>query len=555
MNEHHSNPLPEDSAVPSESLVPAAIESEGSAVPVSDDDEAAPAIPLAVLLARAGPPPAVTQICCAPDPAWEGARVLVIGLGESGLAMAKWLGRCGATLTVLDTRAEPPQKQALLEAVPQARLVHASFEGFDLGDQDLLAWSPGVSIELGAGASLYQSARERGLPVLGELDFFMSAVAHQRTLGYQTKIIGVTGTNGKTTVTALSAHLCRAARVTVRAAGNIGPAMLDSWMDDSTPLPSVWVLELSSFQTALAALDGEHKVFDVATILNLSQDHLDWHASMASYEAAKRKLVLAAKVPVFSTDDDKAPAACVRFGPVAPRAIGDFGLLQDGPLMWLAAGTPGEETPLKRNKGMHVELLVKRLMPADALRIRGQHNHLNALAALALCRGVGLPLHALLHGLRDYRGEPHRCELVSVIEDVEYIDDSKGTNVGATLAGLQGLAKPCHLILGGEGKGQDFSPLLDPVRKYARSLLLIGRDAQHIAQALAPAGVETVFCDSLEAAVAAGAARARLGDVVLLSPACASFDMFRNYGHRAQVFCDAVRALAADRGHVEGVGA
>jgi UDP-N-acetylmuramoylalanine--D-glutamate ligase len=248
-------------------------------------------------------------------------------------------------------------------------------------------------------------------------------------------------------------------------------------------------------------------------------------------------------------------AACIRFGSEAPEAVGDFGLWQDGALLWLAAGTPGEETPLKRNKGMHVELIVKRLMPAEALRIRGQHNQLNALAALALCRAIGLPLNQTLRGLRDYAGEPHRCELVSILDDVEYIDDSKGTNVGATVAGLAGLAKPCHLILGGEGKGQDFTPLLAPVARYARSLLLIGRDAQVIAQALASTGVESVFCETLEAAVAAGASRARTGEAVLLSPACASLDMFRNYIHRAEVFRAAVNALAADKGQIEGVGA
>ena len=498
--------------------------------------------------------PLPRPITAMPDPAWQGARALVIGLGESGLAMARWLDHCGAAVSVLDTRAEPPQKAVLHQELPHVALRQAGLAHFDPQDYDLLAWSPGISIELGEGAVLYQAAQARGLPVLGELDLFLSALAQQRSQGHAARLIGVTGTNGKTTVTALCAHLCRAAGQRTQAAGNIGPAMLDAWMAAGDAPPQVWVLELSSFQTALARLPAGEPVFDAATLLNLTQDHLDWHASMASYEAAKRKLLLASKVQVLPIEDRSSAPHRISFGPAAPTAVGDFGLSQDGPLVWLMAGTPGEEIPVRR-KGLQVELLLKRLMPADALRIRGRHNPLNALAALALCRAIGLPLHQLLHGLRDYQGEPHRCELVSIIDGVEYIDDSKGTNVGATVAGLNGLGKPCHLILGGDGKGQDFSPLLEPVCQYARSLLLIGRDAGAIGQALTDAGVETLFCDSLEQAVRLAAGRARSGEAVLLSPACASLDMFRNYVHRAQVFRQAVQQVAEARGQIEGVGA
>jgi UDP-N-acetylmuramoylalanine--D-glutamate ligase len=444
------------------------------------------------------------------DPAWQGARALVVGLGESGLAMAKWLAHCGALVTVLDSRDNPPQKATLDTLLPEAKFVQADLNAFVPEGVDLLAWSPGLSIEIGASAALYQSALGRGIEVLGELDLFLSALKSQGESGYRPKLIGVTGTNGKTTVTALAAHLCRAAGLRAQAAGNIGPSMLDAWMDASEPLPQVWVLELSSFQIAVSRLKVDQKVFDAATVLNLSQDHLDWHQSMASYQQAKVKLLTATKVQVVGDDaalmykeivpevvkpsrlfgakakalpdsqeakegdaltalvelspasipapipapqvDTPLISSVVRFLSGAPAAIGDFGLVQDGSLKWLAAGTPGEEIPTRR-KGVQIELINKRLMPADALKIRGQHNHLNVLAALALCRAIALPLSGLLHGLRDYHGEPHRCELISIIDDVEYIDDSKGTNVGATAAGLLGLEKPCHLILGGEGKG------------------------------------------------------------------------------------------------------
>jgi UDP-N-acetylmuramoylalanine--D-glutamate ligase len=581
------------------------------------------------------------------DPAWQGARALVVGLGDSGLAMAKWLALCGATVTVVDSRALPPQKAILEKDLPQAKLLHATLSDFNCEEFDLLAWSPGLSIETGESATLYERALAQGLEIQGELDLFLSALASQRDSGYRPKLLGVTGTNGKTTVTALTAHLCQAAGMHAKAAGNIGPSMLDAWMRaGESSWPQVWILELSSFQIAISKLRVGDKIFDAATVLNVTQDHLDWHASMVTYQQAKLKLMTAAKVQIvgddaslmfkehvpepikpsrlfpskaalaklaskaiekveapnapnaasdIETDTDGAadsiagahlepmsatpsvesdsvdpinteavrveapalpPAPIIsrvaRFLSGAPASIGDFGLVRDGSLMWLAAGTPGEEIPTRR-KGVQTELIIKRLMPADALKIRGRHNHLNVLASLALCRAISLPLALLLHGLRDYQGEPHRCELVAILDDVEYIDDSKGTNVGATVAGLLGLAKPCHLILGGEGKGQDFAPLVDPVKQFARTLLMIGRDGRLIAEALAPAGVETVFCETLAEAVSAGAQRAKTGEAVLLSPACASFDMFKSYVHRGQVFKDLVAQRAQDRGQIGDV--
>jgi len=222
-------------------------------------------------------------------------------------------------------------------------------------------------------------------------------------------------------------------------------------------------------------------------------------------------------------------------------------------VLWLTVAVPGEASERKRKKNEAAEVVpvsVKRLMPADALRIRGLHNATNAMAALALCRAINLPVSALLHGLRDYAGEPHRVELIAAFDDIEFFDDSKGTNVGATVAALSGLSKRVVLIAGGEGKGQDFSPLAAPVAQYARAVVLIGRDAPLIRAALENSGVTLIDAPTMEAAVQEAAARAQAGDAVLLSPACASFDMFRNYEHRAQVFHEAVAALAADRGVV-----
>jgi UDP-N-acetylmuramoylalanine--D-glutamate ligase len=236
------------------------------------------------------------------DPAWMGARALVVGLGESGLAMAQWLFACGASVTVLDSRSEPPCKAALHQSTPNVSVVHCALHEFNPEGYSLLAWSPGLSIEVGESAALYLAAKAQGLEVLGELDLFLSALASQRESGYHPKLIAVTGTNGKTTVTALTAHLCRAAGLRAQAAGNIGPAMLDAWMAATSPLPQVWVLELSSFQIAASQLRFDQKIFDAATVLNLSQDHLDWHQSMATYGEAKVKLLVATKVQVVGDD-------------------------------------------------------------------------------------------------------------------------------------------------------------------------------------------------------------------------------------------------------------
>ncbi|RTQ34602.1 UDP-N-acetylmuramoyl-L-alanine--D-glutamate ligase [Variovorax gossypii] len=377
--------------------------------------------------------------------------------------------------------------------------------------------------------------------------------------GYTPAVLAITGTNGKTTVTSLTGQLVERAGKTVAVAGNIGPTLLDTLTAhmDAETLPDVWVLELSSFQ-----LDGVQGFEPTAaTVLNLTQDHLDWHGDMAAYGAAKARIFGAHGLMILNRDDAGVMAMLpapvrvklqrpqirthVTFGSAMPLRPGDYGIERVNGMAWLVRALEADETQ-KRKRGAVVEeeIFLQRLMPADALRIRGRHNAMNALAALALASAAGCPLNTMLYGLREYQGEPHRVEPVAIIDEVEYFDDSKGTNVGATAAALTGLGEERRVvvILGGEGKGQDFEPLAAPVRQYARAVVLIGRDAPIIEAALASTGVSLLHAASMDEAVKLASARANPGDAVLLSPACASFDMFKDYAHRAEVFREAVQA-------------
>jgi UDP-N-acetylmuramoylalanine--D-glutamate ligase len=493
---------------------------------------------------------------------YEGKTALVLGLGESGLAMAQWLARCGARVRVADTRSEPQRLFALRQAVPGAEFVGGAFGAELLDGVDFIAVSPGLAPEREL-LEIGPSAAARNVPVWGEIELFAQALADLKTTrGYAPKVIAITGTNGKTTVTSLTGLLCRRSGLTTRVAGNISPAALDVLREviDADDLPQAWVLELSSFQL--------HTTFslnpDAATVLNITQDHLDWHGSMTAYAFDKARIFGKDTVRVLNRDDaivmrmTNPDAQTTTFGTGEPDAPGSFGLVNERGVLWLANANPLDEPEKKRKKNEpeeEHELVINRLMPADALRIRGIHNASNALAALALCRACGLPLAPLLHGLRDYQGEPHRVELVASIDDVEYYDDSKGTNVGATVAALEGLGqtfgetgRQILLIAGGDGKGQDFAPLAAPCSRYVKAVLLIGRDAPSVKAAIAPSGVPCFDLPDLPAATRRAAGLAQAGDVVLLSPACASLDMFTNYAHRAQVFVDAVREIALEKG-------
>ncbi len=597
--------------------------------------------------------------------------VLILGLGDSGLAMARWCARCGATVRVADTRANPPQAPKLAADVPGATLHHGLSVGL-LDGVNIVLKSPGLMPGDAAVAPLLAACDERGIPVRGELALFASALADLKaTRGYAPHVLAITGTNGKTTTTSLTAMLVERCGKRVGLAGNIGPTLLDTLSqaldqepqeseqaeaapvveeavvavatddaaaadvapealvteataaeelaaadaavdlpaeqepaeqaplsdDEDAPaivlappapaapvfqvLPEVWVLELSSFQ-----LDGVSNFEPSASVvLNITQDHLDWHGSMHAYAEAKARIYGKQAVMVVNRDEPLVEAMVpapevvksgvrgrpsrvverhvVRFGLDAPRRPGDFGLVEEAGMAWLVRARESDPT-VKLKKGESEDIVLQRLMPADALRIRGRHNASNALAALSLTTAIGLPLAPMLHGLREYRGEPHRVELVTTVGGVDAIDDSKGTNVGATVAALLGLGSDLSpgklvIILGGDGKGQAFEPLAEPVSRFARAVALIGRDAGAIEQALQGGGtlsdalgahIPMQRHDSLEAATRWCFEQALPGDAVLLSPACASLDMFRNYGHRAQVFIDTVRELAADRGDI-----
>ncbi|UTV55292.1 UDP-N-acetylmuramoyl-L-alanine--D-glutamate ligase [Burkholderia arboris] len=491
--------------------------------------------------------------------------VLVLGLGESGLAIARWCARHGCRLRIADTREAPPNLAALQAEGIDAEFVGGAFTPALLdGGVELVGLSPGLSPLEPALAALVAAAHERGIAVWGELEFFAQALRALGTSGYQPKVLAITGTNGKTTTTSLTGLLCQRSGKKVAVAGNISPAMLDRLANaiDETALPDVWVLELSSFQLETARTFAP----DAAAILNITQDHLDWHGSFDAYAQAKGRIFGATTTRVLNRDDSAvmkfAPAAgaadaprTVTFGLNEPVQDGDYGLSRDNGIAWLVEAVdrdaPDEVTTTRRRKrdAAHTpDIAQKRLMPADALRIRGLHNAANALAAFALARAIDLPAAPLLHALREYRGEAHRVEVIATIDDVDYVDDSKGTNVGATVAALDGLAQKIVLIAGGDGKGQDFAPLVAPVARWCRAVMLIGRDAPAIRDTLAETGVPLVDHATLEGAVHAAAGLAEPGDAVLLSPACASLDMFRNYAHRADVFRAAVDEIAIDKG-------
>jgi UDP-N-acetylmuramoylalanine--D-glutamate ligase len=572
----------------------------------------------------------------------HGQHVLILGLGASGLAMARWCARAGADVTVADTRETPPQLATLQTEWPQVKFVSGAFAASLVQGTSVRAVfrSPGLSPEV--VAPVVDAAKAMGLWQGGELSLFATALQDlKHEFGYAPQVLAITGTNGKTTVTSLTGQLVERAGKTVKVAGNIGPTLLDTMADalaqardlvaqqaqelaeqqaqeaaiDIVPspadaltqavaepvvetgdeegvelatdenadaeddavvlpvvapevlhpmasaLPQVWVLELSSFQ--LDSSEGFEPT--AATVLNITQDHLDWHGSMSAYAAAKARIFGDKGLMVLNREDAQVMAmrpapikvklqrpierACVTFGGDMPQRPGDFGIEVMNGMTWLVRALEADETR-RRRKDAEEELHIQRLMPADALRIRGRHNAVNALAALALASSAGCSLAPMLYGLREYRGEPHRVEPIAVINEVEYFDDSKGTNVGATVAALQGLGadRRVVVILGGDGKGQDFSPLAEPVSRFARAVVLIGRDAPLIREVLQLAGVAVQDAFSMPDAVEQAARLAQSGDAVLMSPACASFDMFKDYEHRAQFFVQAVADLAEAAG-------
>lgn len=441
-------------------------------------------------------------------------NVLVLGLGDTGLSALRWLKRQGALLSVADTRQAPPGLDILQRELPEVPMYLGSFSQENFTGADVIVASPGVAL----AEPQIQLALQQGIPVVGDVELF----AQFRSPA--AKLIAITGANGKSTVTSLVGDMCRAAGLNTVVAGNIGLPVLDA-LDDAA---DVYVLELSSFQ-----LETTHSlVADAATVLNISEDHMDRYRGLRDYAAAKARIFSSLGVQVLNRQDSWSKSMAlpgrrvVSFGTDAPVSEEAFGLVLHEGEYWLAQGAT-------------------RLLKVVELKISGLHNAANALAALALCRAIDLPDAPLLAALREFKGLRHRVEWIAEVYDIAFYDDSKGTNVGATCAAIAGLDRKVVLIAGGDGKGQDFSPLTGPVSSNARGVVLIGRDAEAIAAALAGTGVVVEHAASLEQAVEQAYALAQGGDAVLLSPACASLDMFRHYVHRAQVFVDAVQALVA----------
>ena len=505
---------------------------------------------------------------------WADKKVLVLGLGETGLSMVRWLSAQGARLRAADSRSAPPGLAALRDSLPQVEAHCGAFSDVLLDGIDLIAISPGIPL----ADPFVQRATSRGIYVAGDIELFAQQLNPQSSL-LNPRIIAITGANGKTTVTSIVEHLCKAAGKDAVAAGNISPAVLDVVLARVANQPEIWVLELSSFQLETTATLNA----DAATVLNVSEDHLDRYAGMNEYAAAKARIFHGSGVQVLNRDDARSLGMAlpgrkmVTFGLDAPPGEHDWGIERKADEIWLVQGK-------------------QRLLKAEELQIAGLHNVANALAALALCRALDLPMPVLLDALRSFKGLPHRVERVAEINGVVYYDDSKGTNVGATVAALQGLGgmtrcaqasgagmppprllpqsagsaitsdlasvvgspsrmasssisnvseagSKAVLIAGGEGKGQDFTPLNSAVAQHARAVVLIGRDAPLIETALNGCGVNVSRARDMKDAVQQASRLAQSGDAVLLSPACASFDMFRNYAHRAEMFVQAVHEL------------
>lgn len=456
---------------------------------------------------------------------WADKSVLVLGLGETGLSLVRWLSAQGARVRVADSRNNPPSLDLLKKKFPQVEVRCGIFRAELLEGIELIAISPGVPLR----DSFVARAAAQGIAIVGDIELFALSQPEKNP----PKIIAISGSNGKTTVTSMVGAMCRAAGKETLVAGNISPAVLDVLMERDGKHPEVWVLELSSFQLeTTASLNA-----DAATVLNISEDHMDRYNDMGEYIAAKARIFRAngqGGVQVLNRDDaDSAAMALlerkhITFGISSPPVNEeDWGVENIETGVWLVQGK-------------------QRVMNASELQVEGMHNVANALAALALCRSIDLPLPSLLDALRNFKGLPHRVEAVAEIKDVIYYDDSKGTNVGATVAALNGMGRRVVVILGGDGKGQDFAPLASAVAQHARAVVLIGRDADKIAVALQTCDVPLLYASDMNDAVTQCAAQAQAGDAVLMSPACASFDMYRNYVHRAEMFVSAVRALEAE---------
>ena len=456
----------------------------------------------------------------------QGSRILVLGLGDTGWSMTRWLAGQGACVRAADSRLAPPRAAQARAELPHVDVRMGPFERAMFDDIDAIAISPGIDRR----ESHVAAAIARGVPVVGDVELFAQSMVGRCGAGERPAVLAITGSNGKSTVTAMAGEMCRSAGLRTVVAGNIGLPVLDAWseVEHGASMPQVFVLELSSFQLeSTASLEPA-----AATMLNLSEDHMDRYSGMTDYAAAKARIFAGNGVQVLNRDDTwsmgmrRAQREHVTFGLDAAPGDRDWGMRDER--MLTHGGDP--------------------LMTVDELPVAGLHNAANALAALALTDAIRVPRERALEALRRFRGLPHRVERIEEIRGVVFYDDSKGTNVGSTVAALRGLREPTVLIAGGDGKGQDFSPLAPAVGARARAVVLIGRDAPLLRQALSGCGVRLLEAGDMVDAVRTAYRACRPGDAVLLSPACASYDMFRNYVHRAEVYVAAVRDLAREEG-------
>ena len=465
-----------------------------------------------------------------------GKKILVLGMGETGLSIVKWLSRIGSDIRVADNRIVPPNLSVLEQIIPADQIFTGPFLAKIFKGIDLIAISPGISRTI----PLINQAIKRGVPVVGDIELFSLAL-NQCDVS-KPKIIAITGSNGKTTVSAMVGSMLREAGWDTEVAGNIGPAVLDKLMQrvDSGKLPQSWVLEISSFQ--LESTQSFNP--DAAVVLNLSEDHLDRYVGMDDYAAIKAKIFSGKTddgdmVQILNRDDPIVSTMAlankkqITFGMDAPANENDFGLLV-GDESWLVQGN-------------------NRLIKRSELAVSGSHNVANALAALALCHAVGVSYSPLLNALRKFGGLPHRMEKVVTFNGITFYDDSKGTNVGATLAALNSIPQKKVLIIGGDGKQQNFSSLKEAISKHVRAVVLIGKDAGRIAVAIDGCGVPMHSAMTMEDAVQKSFVLAKEGDAVLMSPACASTDMFMNYVHRSEIFVSAIKNLELKTSVVERV--
>ncbi|MEO8738269.1 MAG: UDP-N-acetylmuramoyl-L-alanine--D-glutamate ligase [Casimicrobiaceae bacterium] len=451
-------------------------------------------------------------------------NVVVLGLGVTGLSATRWAARHGATVRVADTRAHPPQAAQLAAELPRVPLACGPFDTATFAGADVVVISPGIAKDHPAIAA----AVARGAELVGDVELF------GRALPPGQKVLAITGSNGKTTVATLTGELVRASGLSVEVVGNIGVPVLDvlSAHEQGTPWPDVLIIELSSFQ-----LETTTRLKCVAAaVLNVTENHLDRYSGMAAYVTAKARIFLSAGEQVLNRDDAQSmamrlPGAIVQtFGANVPESEHEWGLVVHNGATWLARGGA-------------------LLIATSELALVGRHNALNALAALALTSLVTRIDIRVLAALAAFRGLPHRMERIDEIGGVLFVNDSKATTVAATLAALNGLDRAAVLIAGGEGKGQDFSPLRPAVAAHCRAVVLLGRDAPALAAALSGLKAPIDTATALEPAIARAIAQARAGDAVLLSPACASFDMFRDYVERGERFRAAVAAHAAEVAH------